>query len=67
MKEIYDKLHNIKPEKPVVQKENIEQLEKALGHWKMEEARELASRDNNVQLSEEDLKALDEAKRMSGL
>lgn len=67
LKEIYDKLHGIEPEKPIVQKENMEKLEQALGHWKMEEARQLASQEKIVELSEAELEALDKAKRMSGL
>ena len=64
LKEIYDKLHGIEPEKPQVQKENLQQLESALGHWKMEEARQLYEEEQNkIYLNEADLEALDRAKR----
>ena len=59
-------MHGIKEEeaKPVVQKENIEQLEQALGHWKVEEARQLYEQEQRkVKLSSADLEALDRAKR----
>ena len=63
LKEIYDKLHGIE-EEPQVQKENIEQLENSLGHWKLEEARQLYEEEKKkVKLTQEELKALDKAKR----
>ena len=66
LKEIYDKMHGTKEEavKPIVQKENVEQLEQALGHWKVEEARQLYEQEQRkVKLSSADLEALDRAKR----
>jgi hypothetical protein len=68
LKEIYDNLNGKKDEeiKPIVQGENFEKLEQALGHWKVEEARELYQREQeNVKLSEADLEALDKAKQRS--
>ena len=71
LKEIYDNLNGIKEEKkPIVQKENVEQLEQALGHWKLEEARQLFEQQelekqklNKISLSKEELAALDRAKK----
>ena len=70
LKEIYDNLNGIEEEKkPIVQKENVEQLEQALGHWKLEEARQLFEQQQRQQevgkvtLSEEELAALDRAKK----
>ena len=71
LKEIYDNLNGTKEEKkPIVQKENVEQLEQALGHWKLEEARQLFEQQelekqklNKISLSKEELAALDRAKK----
>lgn len=66
LKEIYENLTGIKePEaKPIVQKENVEKLEQALGHWKVEEARQLYEEEQRkVKLTQKDLEALDRAKR----
>lgn len=68
LKEIYENLHGKKEEesKPIVQSENVEKLEQALGHWKVEEARELYQQEQqSVKLSETDLEALDRAKQRS--
>ena len=63
LKSIYDEMHGIK-EEPIVQKENVEKLEQALGHWKVEEARQLyEAEQKKVKLSEAELDALDKAKR----
>lgn len=65
LKEIYDNLTGkVKEEKPIVQKENVEKLEQALGHWKVEEARQLYEQERRkVTLTEKELEALDKAKR----
>lgn len=65
LKEIYENMHGKKEEaKPIVQSENVEKLEQALGHWKVEEARQLYEQERqSVKLSEADLEALDRAKR----
>lgn len=66
LKEIYDSMNGKQEEeaKPIVQSENVEKLEQALGHWKVEEARQLYEEERRkVKLSEADLEALDKAKR----
>ena len=64
LKEIYEKLTGKKEEeKPIVQSENVEKLEQALGHWKVEEARQLYEQEQRkVKLTDADLEALDRAK-----
>lgn len=57
LKEIYEKMTGVPEEKPIVQKENVEKLEQALGHWKIEEAQALYEQEK-IYMSEEELEEL---------
>jgi hypothetical protein len=57
LKEIYEKMTGVVEEKPIVQKENVEKLEQALGHWKVEEAQALYQKEK-IYMSEEELEEL---------
>lgn len=57
LKEIYEKMTGVVEEKPIVQKENVEKLEQALGHWKVEEAQALYEKEK-IYMSEEELAEL---------
>jgi hypothetical protein len=57
LKEIYEKMTGVPEEKPIVQKENGEKLEQALGHWKIEEAQALYEQEK-IYMSEEELEEL---------
>lgn len=57
LKEIYEQMTGKPEEKPIVQKENVEKLEQALGHWKVEEAQALYEQEK-IYMSEEELEEL---------